>query len=1101
MSRFNPTNEQDKVLSFSGKNLIVSASAGSGKTATLVEFITRLIESGQSIKRVLLLTFTRAASFEMKERLLANLYSQSSNDIVLNAIDDIPTSDISTIHAFLEKVIKRNANILPIDEGFIVFNEEELSSLKQTAFEKTENSFKKDRKQEYEELYLRLHNNREFIFSLLERMSSFFATLTNPKERIEVYKKSQKEYFKIMLLELDNIFLPEIKDLKEKIDILKYKLDDEKYTLYIDNLQKTLTNENSLQLFKQIESSNIKSPTASKKVDPFSLEELKKQYKRFKQIKDELSSINIQDDRLYNEENFGKLEEIIYDFFIEYDRQFSYLKRKLNGVDFNDLESYAKEVLSNEEVRKQLQEDYDYIFIDEYQDTNFVQESIVKEIAKNGHFVAVGDPKQGIYGFRNATSEIIKKDIKEFKADKKSSAEFLRKNFRSDLNILNFVNKTFINVMKEDTVGIDYEKTSMLESGLKECVFDCNLPSVRIDIVKKDKAEEKNDFAEVYDILEDSDLKESSKNLEAKVIATRIQELLLKQIYDPKLNGLRYITYKDIVVLTRGKSELVGEIIKELSACKIPVVSEIRGSFKDYAEILVLISLFKIMLDFRDDKSIINVMLSKIGGFSVDELALLRFSSNEKEFYNVIKKSTEKKVVEFVNKIETLKFKFEMQGAFVMLENLFMECDYRAYLLSKSNAQNQIFVLDKFLDKIKTSGAEFDLPKLVKILEQEQIDFKGGGNSSNAVSICTIHSSKGLEYPVVILADTGKTMLQSNKDPFVLTEDYGLVLNYFSREEDNVYLTPFVYLLKNKEKERQKIDEIMLLYVALTRAQRHLYITGTISEKALDSIEDNPFEAKSFMEMILSSNKNLYIKNNKEELVEERVESNIITEVEDLGINDEKFIGEEKKDVVNSLQEYFDYVYPHKDSATTIFKNAVSSINEDGEAKGFMQKKVEGDFIERGNAYHLALKIIDFEQIENLIDLEEKIKEINDETINKYVDLEILFNDISILKRVLKNSERVFKERQFTSLVNLKGLNLSKVDEEIMIQGIVDLFALGEKNILVDYKFTNDINEKSIKKRYEKQLILYKNAIENAYNIEVSDVYLLSLKNGKLIKF
>ena len=141
MSNFKPTEEQKKVLDFSGKNLIVSASAGSGKTSTLIEFITRLVAKGQPIKRILLLTFTKAASFEMKERLIQNFYEQAENDNVLNAIDDVPTSDISTIHSFLERLIKRNTNILPISEGFVVLDEEEIKSVKERAFEQSEKEF------------------------------------------------------------------------------------------------------------------------------------------------------------------------------------------------------------------------------------------------------------------------------------------------------------------------------------------------------------------------------------------------------------------------------------------------------------------------------------------------------------------------------------------------------------------------------------------------------------------------------------------------------------------------------------------------------------------------------------------------------------------------------------------------------------------------------------------------------------------------------------------------------------------------------------------------------------------------------------------------
>jgi len=1103
MSKFRPTDEQEKVLSFKGKNMIVSASAGSGKTATLVELISLLVKQGQPIKRILVLTFTRAASFEMKERLIANLYEEANDDKVLSAIDDVPTADISTIHSFLGNVIRRNTNTLPINDGFVVLDEEELSKIKESAFVSAEKRYKEQSQEEYESLFLRFHSNRRDIFSLLEKMLSFFATIENPREKIEKWKSSQKEIYKITMQAIQDLFLPQIASIRSEMSRLKNFLDDEKYTLYINSFEKLLSSDKKpFDMFKDIVLTEMKAPSTSKKVNPLALEELKMQYKFFKDIKDNLLSINIDDERLYDEREFGVLENQIYDLYLIYENELEREKEKINAVDFNDLEKFAKDLLDNEEIKTQIQQDYDYIFIDEYQDTNFVQANIVKEIARSAHFIAVGDPKQGIYGFRNATSEIIKNDIKDFGEDQNSSAEFLRKNFRSDPNILGFVNDVFVNIMKDETVGIDYEKTSMLKAGKEDHLFDEQLPAVRIDIIKKEKEEKDDMFAEVYDIMKDENFKQASKSLEAKAIANRIQEIMLHKIYDGKQEVMRPVSYRDICILTRGRSELAEEIIKELSSKEIPVVSGVRGNFKDYSEILVLINLFKVLLDFKDDTALLSVMLSKIGGFSVDEVSKLRIEATEKEFFNIVKNSTNEKVVKFVALLKDLKFKMEIKGAYCMLEDLFREVEYRPYILSKQNAENYLFVLDKFMEKIKNCGAEFDLPRLVSILEQDEIEFKGGGNSSNAVSICTIHSSKGLEYPIVILADAGKTMLAANADAFVLDCDFGLALNYYSQDDDRVLLTPLVYLLKNKAREKELSDAIMLLYVALTRAQRHLYITGTIKEESLSNLPENPMQAKSYLEMILSSYKKLTLPQFESELLEKRVEVNEIDEVEDVFKTCEDFVGDVDEENAEKIKEYFDFQYPHRTATETIFKNSVSSINESGKpSKGQFVFEGESDFIEQGNAYHLALKEIDFEKVNSIDDVRQALSEIQDEGVKKFVDCNLLYNNITLLKQTLSCCNKVFKEQQFTSLVSLKDVFEEGEEEEIMLQGIVDLFALGEKNVLIDYKFTSIKDENLLKNKYKKQLLLYKHAIENGFNIKVDEVYLLSIKNNLLIKF
>ncbi len=1099
MSKFKPTSEQEKVLAFDKKNLIVSASAGSGKTATLVEFIARLVEKGQPIKRILLLTFTKAASLEMKERLLQKFYAESESENIMDAIDDIPTADISTIHAFLERLIKKNTNVINISDGFVVLSEDESELLKKQAFDNCEKILKKSSEEDYNELYIRMHNDRDKIYKLLNDIMNFFSTQIEPEKKIEYYKASQKDFLQEAIEKINSKFINELKEIKKSLGFLKLRLDDEKYTIYIDKISSLLNfNQEAFDLYKNIITSDIKAPGTSKKVDALALFDLKEEYKKFKEIKDTLITLNIDKDFLYDVQKFGRFENIIYNYYIIYNKTFQNIKEKINAVDFNDLERFASEILSNEEIKQQLQTNYDYIFIDEYQDTNYVQESLVKEIAKEAHFIAVGDPKQGIYGFRNATSEIIKKDIKAFEESENSSAEFLRKNFRSNKNILNFVNNVFVNVMKENTVGIDYQSTSMLEAGGDQNKQDESLPSVKVDIVSKNQSESEESIQDVYDILKDECYKKSSKNMEARVIATRIEELMLKSIYDAKIGAMRNITFKDIVILTRGKSELVQEIIKELAFRNIPVVSDIKGNFKDYAEIHVFINLFKIMLDFNDDVALLSVMLSKIGGFTVDEIANIRLNAEEKEFYNVVRNSTDEKVQNFLNQIEKLKTKFEIVGAYITVQDLLKDCEYRPYLLSKENAENEIFILDKFLEQLKKAEFQFDLPRLVSFLEREKIDFKGGGSSGNAISISTIHSSKGLEYPVVILADTGKEMLHANTSQYAFNTEIGLAINYFSREDDEVYLTPLVYMSKLKQKEKERNDEIMLLYVALTRAQNHLLITGTTTDKKLREICKAPIDARSYLEMILSSYKKLITFDTKV-IEEESVESNFITEIEQLSFEHEKYIGTSDKKVCQEIEKYFNFEYPFKSATKTIFKNSATSLNQSEEKK--FEFVGESDSIERGNAYHLALKLIDFNKINTVEDVKTAIENLYDDSINKYVNVELLYNNIVKIKEAIGDAKQVYKEQQFTSIVNLLELFEDGQDEEIMLQGVVDLFALGKNNVLIDYKFTSDKDEKSIINRYKKQLILYKKAIEDAFEIKVDKVYLMSLKNNKLINF
>ena len=1092
---YSPTEEQLKIINYSGKNLIVSASAGSGKTSTLVDFVAGKIEKGFSLKKIMLLTFTKAAASEMKERLTQKLLSKNQSQNILNALDDISTADISTIHSFLERFIKRNLNLTRLDEGFRVLAEDEALSLKNRAFEQSELWIKEHCPQDYEELFLTMHNNRALIFEILEGMMNFFVTQFDAEKKIEFFKNNQKQIFIESVEYIKTKFTKECDEIYQKVQILKDRFDQEKFKEYCQELSTVFSPMgDAMHRLKNVSLSTFKAQPTSKSCDKLLLEALKDVYRKSKSIREELLLLSLDDENAYNPEDAGKLEKIFYELYEQYAKNYENLKISFNAVDFDDLEKYSSQILENDNIKSELQSEFDYVFIDEYQDTNRVQEGIIKEIAKKSNFVAVGDPKQSIYGFRNATSEIIKEDIKKFSQENDSSAEFLRKNFRSDENILNFVNEVFSEVMTEETVGIDYKSTSNLVSG-KAFQRDPSLPSVRVDVVDIEKEEDEK-VVEVYDILKDTQTKTSNKNSQAKVITLRINELLLKKIYDEKTNGLRNIKYKDIVILTRGRNEIVGEIVKELTNAGIPVVNEIKSDLKKNGEILSIINIFKIMLDFQDDVSLMSVMLSKFGNFSVEEIARLRLSSSEKEFYNIVKHSDDAKVKNFLSELENLKFDFEINGAYIMLENLITRKDYRLYLMSKENGQNEIFMLNKFLQILKESRFNFNLPELVSFLSQEELEFKGGGNSENAVSICTIHSSKGLEYPVVILADAGRSILSSYKKNYLLNEKYGLALNRFSRDDDEVYLSPTLYMAKDFERRKNLIDEIMLLYVAMTRAKNHLYIVGQMSQKEQDSIVDEPIDAKTYLEMMFSA----YKKMKKGSLDNKGIEVNKITEIKDLKKTDGDFVSLPDKSTIKKIFDYFDFEYPNSVATSMIYKNSVSSLNS--EHKIEVVGHSDDVFVEMGNAYHLALKILNFDEINSIQDIKTKLQTVDElKVIEPLVDCELLFENVKILKKLLKKSKKIYKEQQFTAMINPFALEIGDYNGEIMVQGIVDIFALGEENVLIDYKFTNAEDENIIRERYSKQILLYKRAIEDAYQLKLDKTYILSLKNRKLINF
>ena len=457
----NPTKEQQQVLDNKKKKLIVSASAGSGKTFVLIELITKLVcENHVPVKRLLVLTFTRAAAGEMRERLNKSILSKKQTPFLLEQLDDLPVADISTIDAFCEKVIKRNLSQTSLDESFKIIDEEIAKKYKERAFQKTIEAFEKS--DDFAEIYFAFKKNRDMIFDCMEKIDSFVGALENKKEFCLRAENRQEEFYQKSLKILNEDLKNKWNDLKS-LALSAWQSAEEKFQAeaegYKDLCQLVLSDD-FVKNVKDLKSLVLPASVRSGKDEGVEIKKLRKEFKDFLAG---LEKYNFDNQTLVQKAREGSLAKALIRMYNIYSSFYAKEKEEIDALDFSDIEEICLNLLKKEDVLKSLQESYDYIFIDEYQDTNRLQEAIVKPIAEKGYFVAVGDPKQGIYGFRNASMEIMNKDIKDFQQAEDGDALFLRGNFRSDKNILDFVNKIFEVVMTEKDMGVDYKGSSMLE--------------------------------------------------------------------------------------------------------------------------------------------------------------------------------------------------------------------------------------------------------------------------------------------------------------------------------------------------------------------------------------------------------------------------------------------------------------------------------------------------------------------------------------------------------------------------------------------------------------------------------------------------------------
>lgn len=1114
-----PTDEQLKILTSDKKNMIVSASAGSGKTFVVIEYLLMLITQRHiPLNQILVLTFTKAAANEMRTRALKAIQSSPKSEFMTCQLDEIYTSDISTIDSFCEKLIRRNIDKLNISEGFSVIDENVASSLKAKAFAKT---IEKVAGEGYfEQIYFTFKRNKDEIFALLSSMQKYLDSQDDSERLLNELETNFIENSK----KAENYIIEQIKELHSKAKMLlkNVKQVDEKFKDFYAELL-NLSNihiENDLCKMCKVWNGTTKPNLPRAKTDnPSDKEKMKKAREYFCQIKKITENYFGLDQEKYKQLIDSQMAPNIIKMYRVYHDFYQNLKEEREGIDFADIEKITRQLLQDDIILKQLQDKYKYIFIDEYQDTNSLQEAIIKPIAQKGAFVAVGDPKQGIYGFRNASMEIMQKDIENFTVDDDSVALNLTGNFRSDARVLDFINTIFEKVMTKDSIGIDYKNTSVLKGMIK---FEkVSLPSVSIDIISPDK-QKKESLKDVYDIEKDRGENFSQNRREVDTIIARIEEILSSEIYDAKLERRRKVNLSDIVVLFRARGPIMNECYHSLIEKGFSAVASAKLYLLDDYHIRLVQSLLSLALNFKNDIALASVLNSQFGKLSLEEI--LKIKGEEKFLYQAVQKSSDEKVVKFLADFEKLKFDMQIFGINKSLRLYFEKTSYYAYINSLADAQSRRANLEKFLNSILTSGNDFNLPRFLSYLDDNKIPCTISENSVDCITLTTIHATKGLEFPIVILAGAGESLAGQNMHSFNLNNVFGLGTSMVDLETNTKYPSP-IYIANNLYRKRKEfMDEIMIFYVALTRAQNHLYIIGQVQQKDIDFTSDI-YDRKNYIEIILNalgenfasqifSQGQVETENYRYSVIEQDLQycntqkrSTVIKKIENF---DDKTL------------KYLNFVYPNSGICKLAFKNSVTALlnlKEDyiaseqeyilnspydfgiGQVTNIVKVSRE-DRIKQGLAYHEALKLIDFDKISNALDCQKQLSEIANfmhEGYIQLIDSDLLFNNIACVKALLKG-QKPQKEKQFIMNCTLKEIGVKDIDEKVIVQGIIDLFSLGEKNILIDFKYTSTFDEKKIIERYLPQIKLYRMALEKAFDVKINNCFILSLKNANLIR-
>lgn len=880
------TKEQQRVIDERDKNILVSAAAGSGKTAVLTDRIISLITDENrpmDVDHILVLTFTNAAAAEMRERIdkaIGKKLADNPEDPNLQRQKLlIQNAQISTIHSFCLFVLHNNFGDIGLDPGFRIMDDAEGKLLLEDCLSDILEEYYKNSEDEdfvkLVECYASDVNEGPLEDTILS-IYKFVLSLVNPEKWIEdacrdFMIKSVSEFedcgwWKIGTLSLIDGMIDDAIGLSERGMEVSAENDGPKNSFngfedYYHLFKKLKNNNDYVSRRNALQEASISKFTDTRKADP-ELKAMGRFYKEtlkwcFDLLK---STYYLTDAEEFISDNLkmsgvaSKLLEIVRLLY----RRFDDYKRANNIIDFSDMEHLTLKILTDEDgnptnAANEYKEYFEAVMVDEYQDINDVQESILKSVARDNNYFMVGDVKQSIYKFRQAKPEIFIGKYNTFTDDGPDTRIELNKNFRSKEEVLVFVNRIFERIMRKSTSKIDYDDSASLKYGAGCYTEDADI-SYKPEVLLIEKADDES--TKRLGLIPDP------RGAEAMLVANKINELVASgiRIFDKEEGEYRKLSYKHIVILLFSVSTNGDVYRKTLESQGIPVISESKSGYFDTKEIREILTLLEVINNPDDDIALYGVLHGFFGGFSDEELAKVKAGTKERGLYkavvNYISDENEPDDVRerlslFIDKINRYRYMTTYMGVRELLDDIVMSSGYISYVSSKKGGiqkkANVLLLLEKASDYERTSyRGLFRFIKYIQKIKEKDADFGEAmvlDENEDAVRIMTIHKSKGLEYPVCFLCASDSLLKNRTASAsVVLDKDYGVALDLVDPVR-RIKKKAFKKTVLTKNIGFENLSEqLRVLYVALTRAREKLYITGTVSRTKKDIDEGRTLE-------------------------------------------------------------------------------------------------------------------------------------------------------------------------------------------------------------------------------------------------------------------
>ncbi|MEQ8201131.1 MAG: helicase-exonuclease AddAB subunit AddA [Syntrophomonadaceae bacterium] len=878
------TEKQLEAINDRGHNLLVAAAAGSGKTAVLVERIIQLVRQDRiDIDRLLIVTFTQAAAGEMRSRISSRLLEAmqaegADQDFLRHQVNLLNQASISTLHSFCLDVVHRYFHIIDISPSFRVGDATETALLKLEVLEELFEA-------EYEsgepgfldlvEIYAGGRDDtplRELVLRTYEFIQSQPDPLAWLHLKVEDFNLEDDQFahsgWVSSLMKQIEIELAGVEEIFSQAAQLAAQPGGP--WSYLDALQDDISMVQELrsalgqgiyafhECLSQAEHRRL--GAARKDVDPVLKQEVQDLREQGKKVIKELGSqimfmspAEFCQDLRAMYPGMGCLAGLVEKFHHRYRES----KTERGLADFNDLEHYALEILADPLTAAEYRRQFEHIFVDEYQDSNLVQETILNRIKRGDNLFLVGDVKQSIYRFRLADPSLFLEKYQAYqdpqgRPDRRID---LSANFRSRRPIIDAVNDIFSRIMSRQFGEIDYRPEVFLEYGLQlpddteEELDTGRLELVLIDKKKGTAANEMEDEpAGEEEGVEPAELGEEPGDVEfeAQAVAARIKELHGQVFYDSKGECYRPLEYCDMVVLmraTRGQADIYYET---LMASGIPVYADVDRGYFETAEMKVFISLLHLIDNKRQDIPLLSVMRSPIGKFTVEELIEIRASSGAPTYYEAVEEylssgqdALAEKLAAFIGRLNDWKEAARFLPMDELIWQLLLETGYLNYAGAMPGGQQRQANLRILLERARQYQATsmqglFHFLKFIEKLESSSSDLgmaKILGESEDVVRIMSIHKSKGLEFPVVMVAGLGRKFnLSDTRAPIMFHKELGIGPRYINPDLRVTRDTIARAALASQIRAENLAEEMRILYVACTRPRDKLILFGTVSD-------------------------------------------------------------------------------------------------------------------------------------------------------------------------------------------------------------------------------------------------------------------------------